>query len=95
MKKVKTHKFNGVTYDIDLDPDCAGYCDHPKQKGNPCLFVGTPLNTKKGLQDLLHEMLHASRWLTPNDKVRQTADDMGDLLWRLDFRKIVKPRKKS
>lgn len=86
MKKIRTHKFNGVRYDIDIDSNCAGYCDAPRGNNRPCLYVGTDITTKKGLHDLLHEILHASRWGVAEEKVERTATEMTSLLWRLDFR---------
>ena len=87
MKKVRTHKFNGVVYDIDLDTECAGYCENPVPKGPPTLFVGQPIDTKQGLIYLLHEALHASCYATSEDKVDQASQDIGSFLWRLGFRK--------
>jgi len=86
MRRVKTHKFNGVTYDIDLDTNCAGYCESPKPKGNPCLHVGVPINTKDGLIKLCHEMLHAARFSAHENTVERTSEDIGSLLWRLNYR---------
>lgn len=86
MKKVETHRFSGKTFDIDLDTNVAGYCDRPDGKGNPCLHVGTSLHTRKGLKDLIHEMIHACRYSVPEDNVYSMAEDMSRLLWRLDFR---------
>ena len=87
MKKVRTHKFAGVTYDIDLDTNCAGYCESPKPKGNPCLYVGVPIDTKEGFIKLIHEAMHAVSFHSHEDKVDQSSRDIGRFLWRLGFRK--------
>ena len=83
---VKTHRFNGVTYDIDLDTDCDGYCEAPKPRGNPCLYLAVPIDTKDGMRKLMHEMLHACNWEKTEAKVEQAAEDMHRLMWRLGFR---------
>jgi hypothetical protein len=84
--KVRTHRFDGVLYDVDIDSNCAGYCDPPTGNDRPCLHVGTNITTKKGLEDLFHEMLHACHWRGHEGKVEQTAKDMASLVWRLGFR---------
>ena len=83
---VKTATINGTRYDIDLDVNLGGYCDHPEGKGNPCIAVCSDPNTRLGLTHLIHECLHASVWSAHENTVDRTSKDIGRLLWRLGYR---------
>lgn len=89
MKPVRTHKFNGVNYDIKIyDPKkerIDGLCDSPKGNGS-VLRVFADMDTRKGLETCIHEALHACFWAKTEDKVGQTAKDVARLLWRLGYR---------
>lgn len=89
MKPVRTHKFNGVSYDIkiyDLKKErIDGLCDSPKGSGS-VLRVFADMDTRKGLETCIHEALHACFWAKTEDKVGQTAKDIARLLWRLGYR---------
>lgn len=85
---VKTHTFNGTKYKIDISDPIDGMCDHPKNIGKPELRVFADLTTKKGMESLFHEMLHASCWSASEEKVTRTAKECIDLAWRLGFRFI-------
>ena len=98
MKKVRTHRFKGVKYDICVDESFFGYCDLPDiSKQNPDLVLPDGLargNGKKARQDLnilLHECLHASsgcwHYLADDKKVDRVAIEIGSLLWRLGYRR--------
>ena len=89
MRPVKTHSFRGKRFTIDLDPDMAGCCDHPEGKGLPSIIVLSDMDTKQGLEHLIHESLHACRWSKHEEDVHETADDIARLLWRLGFRRTV------
>lgn len=83
---VKSHFFNHVRYEIDTEP-VNGSCQHPENKGTPTLSVNVDdKKTLKFLRILIHESLHASNWHSSEEKVTQTANDIGRLLWRMGFR---------
>lgn len=84
---VRTATFAGVRYDIDLDVNLGGYCDHPDGKGNPSITVCTDPNTQKGLTHLIHECLHASGYSKHEATVVRVSKDVGRLLWRLGYRR--------
>ena len=94
---VKTHKFNGVKFNINLD-EIYGLCDEPitqkTLKETPVIRItrGLPYSNKRGaktgLITLIHECLHAERWLTTENKIEQISNDIGSLLWRLGYRRI-------
>lgn len=99
MRKVRTHKFNGVKYHIDVDDPYVGWCDKPRKpdpaeyptirlpNGLPC---GNGKTAKEGLAILMHEMIHAGNWNLSEKKVDQMAADQSSLLWRLGYRRIKK-----
>ncbi|KKK68751.1 hypothetical protein LCGC14_2940900 [marine sediment metagenome] len=96
MKKVRTHRFNGVKFHIGVDEPYVGWCDKPGRpdsteypgirlpEGLPC---GEKSGAKEGLITLIHEMLHAENWDPSEKRVDQIATDMGGLLWRLGYRR--------
>lgn len=88
MKKVKTHRFNGVKYNIDVDEPFDAMCESPREKDyKPHLRVAVDINTKNGLISLLHECLHAEGWAVGEQIVDRAATEIGSLLWRLGYRK--------
>jgi len=96
MRKVKTHKFNGIKYHVDLDIPYDGWCDKPgtpDPKEYPAIRLpnGLPFGNRKGakygLLCLLHECLHAENWSKSEKEVDRVAVDIGNLLWRLGFRR--------
>ena len=89
MKLPKTHTFNGVKYDIDISDPLDGYCDSPRG-GKPTLRIVSNLNTKTGLITVLHEALHAEGWAVSEDVVDRVSSEIGNLLWRLNYRRQVK-----
>jgi hypothetical protein len=88
-RKVRTHRFNGVKYHIDIYGDYGGSCDTPKRpkKYEPEISLVQGLqNTQESLSFFIHEMLHASNWKIHEDKVHVTAEDIASLLWRTGWR---------
>jgi len=97
MRKVKTHKFNGVKYFVELDEPYVGWCDRPNTpdpKEYPAirlpngLAFGDTHKAKEDLKILLHECLHAENWSKSEGEVDRVAVDIGNLLWRLGFRRM-------
>jgi len=90
-KGVRTHKFNKVKYRIDLD-SYDGWCDDPRTEGvsgeYPAIRLpeGLP-NTKKALINLLHECLHAEKYSTSEKVIERVSNEIGSLLWRLEYRR--------
>lgn len=83
---IKTHTFNGINYEIDISGPIDGICRNPRNESRPSLRVCTNISTRKGLETLIHESLHACFWAKSEEKVEQTAYDVARLLWRLGFR---------
>ena len=80
------HSFNKVKYDVHIGIR-DGDCDPPKKVCDPSMHINLEMeNTRKFLETLLHESLHASHWSASEDKVTQTAYDIARLLWRLRYR---------
>lgn len=98
-KEFLEHKFNGVTYRVDLVPKF-GSCDHPHEK-TPAIDVncgvpfGSSRDAKKGMITLIHECLHASNWKLSEEAVGQMSEDIGSLLWKLGFRRTMPRRRKK
>lgn len=96
MRKVKTHRFNGVKYFIGVDEPYVGWCDKPKipdKKEYPAIRMPNGLafgSTRKAKEDLiilLHECLHAENWEKTEKLIDMVAIDIGTLLWRLGYRR--------
>ena len=83
---IRTAKFNGITYKIDISDPIDGLTDSPKPGGRPTLSVFTDLGTRKGLRIACHEALHACSFSTSEEKVDSTARDLARFLWRLGYR---------
>jgi len=95
-KTVRTHRFAGKKFHIDVDTPYVGWCDKPGRpdlteypairlpNGLPC---GEKRGARQGLITLVHEMLHAEDWDLIEATVDRIAVDMGGLLWRLGFRR--------
>jgi len=84
---VKSATFNGVKYKIDMSQRIDGMCDSPKGGGKPTLMIAVDPYTKKELETIIHESLHACKWSKSEDDVRQTGEDVARLLWRLGYRR--------
>ena len=59
MKKIKTHKFNGVKYDIDLADSIEGVTDNGEIELKPKMLILTG-NDFKAFHSAFHEALEAS-----------------------------------
>jgi len=101
-KVVKTHSFNGTSYKIGVDEPYYGWCDFPgiPLKGEyPAIRItdGLPYGNQKraklGLISLLHECLHAENYHTRENTVERISVEIGNLLWRLGYRRIKNGRR--
>ena len=99
---VKTHRFKGVKYYVELDEPYEGWCDRPKTpdpREYPAIRIpaglkaGNSRAAREGLIILIHECLHAENWDKSEKKVDEAACDIGSLLWRLGYRRIKNIRK--
>jgi len=90
MPQYVHHTFNGTKYKIDFG-DFDGLCDEPKLKGLPeILFPRGFQPSRRGMELILHECLHACNYRAGENGVGQTALELSKLLWR-----IYKPRIKK
>jgi hypothetical protein len=87
MRQVKTHTLNGTIFEIDLANIGAmdGICDYPRST-RPAIHIGPNINTKNGLETLLHECLHIENWAQTEEVVDRAAKEIANLLWRLGYR---------
>ena len=85
MKPVKTAIFRGTLYDIQVGEPLDGYVDTDDKYA---LVVTRDLNTKTGLESLIHEALHACNWHAKEQLVGETARDVARFLWRLNYRRV-------
>ena len=87
---MRTHKFNGVKYDIDVDEPFLGICESPdtaKHKCRPHIRIAEDIDTKKGFITLFEEWLHASNYCKDHKIVERVASEGGSLVWRLGYRR--------
>lgn len=86
-RKVRTHKFNGYKFNIDVYEPFTAVVESPRDSDNkPSLRVAIDIKTKEGLICLLHEALHASAWAKTEELADRAAEEVGSFLWRLGFR---------
>lgn len=86
--KNKSYLLNGKRYRIEhvyLRGENSGYCDPPTQK-NKKIQVHNKSNSKKLLEDLIHEMLHACNWDASEEWVTETAKSICNVLWDQGYR---------
>lgn len=83
MKKVLTHTFNGVRYDIKIG-EFDGWAD---TTNGYSIIVNGDLNTQKALITLIHEAMHAGNWDKHEETIERSSAEIGRLLWRLGYRK--------
>lgn len=82
---MKTHTFCGRKYHICFD-ELDGWSDQ-KDDNRKWLMAMRSLDTKAGLETLIHEALHACDWKARENKVTDTARDIARFLWRLGYRR--------
>jgi len=83
MKKPRTHTFGNVKYDLDLYAPRDGSCDPPSGLVRPAITLPLGLRyTRRDCIVLIHEALHACNWDKDEEKVEQTAEDLGGLVWK-------------
>lgn len=99
MRKVHTHRFNGVKYEIDVG-GFKGECTQktldlpriiiarPEVTMTESLPYGEDKHARLMFITLIHECLHASNWDKSERVVDRTAVDIGKLLWRLGYRRV-------
>ncbi len=80
MKKIKTHFFNGLRYNI-----CFGKLDSVSDvNATPRdMVICTTPNTRNELITIIHEGMHCSEWNKSEKVVDRTSKDIG----RLGFRR--------
>lgn len=83
---IRTHTFNGVTYDIDICGSIDGYCECP-WPGKPILQIVADLDTRRGLETAIHEAMHACNYMKSEESVGIAARDIARFLWRLNYRR--------
>lgn len=62
-----------------------GLCDPPSKK-NRQIQVLKSLTGLQRLIIIIHELLHAEFWFLTEDEVNNAAEDIGRILWLLDYR---------
>ena len=80
-RKVRTHKFNGVKHHIDIDGGFVAIWEPPSKEHHIRLAIN--VNSKKGLQAIIHECLHAADYSKDEATVDRAGDEIGNLLYRL------------
>lgn len=85
---VKSHTFAGRKLKIDLFPqECDGMVDCPY--GNdavPTMRIFGDLNTRPGMETVIHETLHVLRWAESEGVIAKTAEELAKFMWRLGYR---------
>ena len=87
-RPILSHTFAGRKLKVDLFPqECDGMVDCPYgTDATPTMNIFGDLNTKSGLETVIHATLHVLRWAESEDVVAKTAKELARFLWRLGFR---------
>jgi len=86
--KNKSYILNGKRYRIEfakLRGKNNGYCDNPNSKSKK-IRIHERRASKRLLEDLLHEMLHACNWDAAEEWVTDTAHSLANVLWDQGYR---------
>ena len=86
---VKTHKFNGRVYDIDMPGPIHGTTEQYRLNKRIMLIAVDP-DTKDELETCIHESLHAENWAATEKVVERVSREIADFLWRLGYRRTKK-----
>lgn len=86
MSKVRTHTFNGTSYEILICPDGIDGVSDIKEQSRT-LIVNGDLDSRKGLITLIHEAMHCGNWDKREETVDRSSEEIGGLLWRLGYRR--------
>ena len=86
MRKVKTHTFNGIRYDIYVVPEgVSGLCENKPDKTHG-IWIFEDIRTKDGIITVIHESMHASQPKLSEETVDRMSTEIGRLLWRMGYR---------
>jgi hypothetical protein len=93
LKPVRTLRLGGKRYRlryVNRLGKCGkgndGDCDAPATPGK-AVRIRTGLSPKRELTVLIHEMRHAQDWRADEAAIVAESEELGDNLWRLDYRK--------
>ena len=86
MKKVRTHTFNGRRYEIDMPGRIDGTTEQYRLDKR-IMLIATEPHTRNELETIIHECLHAENWAATEEVVTRVANEIGNFLWRLGYRR--------
>lgn len=81
---MKTHTFNGVRVDLEIESGIDGYVTHEDPKE---VYVDPRLRSKAHLETAIHESLHVCFPAASEDLVQRCGRDIARFLWRLGYRR--------
>ncbi len=71
---------------VNLRGKTKGYCDPPSKPNRRMLIKERKQPSRRVLDDIIHECLHACAWDMSEEWVYQTANDLARVLWDQGFR---------
>ena len=78
-----------MSFSRDLPEGEDGSCDHPSVKGKK-IKVRKSLPQHLELEVIIHELLHAASFeVLAEEFVDETSESIGQILWRLGWRKTL------
>ena len=86
---MKTHKFRGRQYYVNVEAEVSGYADQPANKGLG-IYVNPNLGPHKFLEVSVHEAVHACFPSLTEAEVEVGALDISRWLRRLGYKRKVK-----
>lgn len=90
MKPINSHTFRGKRWHIENVPRGSahdGMAQGPHVVGKQ-MFLKVNNTTRRGMEIVIHEGLHACLWDLDEEAVSETARDITALLWRMGWRKV-------
>ena len=96
----KTWKLKFVSFlgYADEDKECPilGKCDDPESGPDRVILIKKGLASQEELDTVIHELLHAANFKQFSEEyVEELATDLTNVLWKLGWRKIPKPKLKE
>lgn len=89
LGEMKTARFRGVTYEVDIDSELHGVTINSDAPLVREIVVSAHLPPRKYLDCLVHEGLHACFANASESEINAAATDLARFLWRAGFRRVT------
>ncbi len=89
-RRVRTHTFNGRRYKIHMPGGPIDGMVDTYGLNERILTCAATAETRSELVTFIHEALHAENWAATEEVVERVSSEIGNFLWRLNYRRVKK-----